>query len=48
VELAEHPRAALARDLDRLLFGDIADEGGDAGVLGVKTMRADARVEIPW
>ena len=46
VELAEHPHAALARDLVRVLGQDLADEGLDPRVLGVEPVRPDVEVEV--
>ena len=46
MELAEHPSAAAARDLDGVLLQDVADERRDARVLGVKTVRTDVEMEV--
>ena len=44
--LAEHPGAALARDLDRFFEQDLADEGRYPRVLRVKAVGADVEVEV--
>ena len=46
VKTPEHPRAAPARDLDRLAAEDAADEAGDPPILGVEPVRADVEVEV--